>query len=49
MTKGSVAEIRVPLQSEHRFLTLATTDGGNTLHHDHCLFLGPSLELEPAR
>lgn len=47
LTKGSAAEINITLQTQQRFLTLMTTDGGNSFHQDHCLFVAPILELGP--
>jgi hypothetical protein len=37
----------VPLDRKDRFLTLAATDGGNTIHLDWIIFGDPRLELSP--
>jgi hypothetical protein len=39
----------VPIGEKERFLTLATTDGGNDVANDWTMFGDPRLELLPAR
>jgi hypothetical protein len=41
--------IVVPLGDSERFLTLATTDGGNGIGWDQVLYGDPELELNPIR
>jgi hypothetical protein len=44
---GQFVKFDVPIPAEARFLTLVSADLGNTLH-DHTVFSGARLELEPA-
>ncbi len=37
--------ITVPIKPDERFLTLVSTDGGNSMNHDHITFGDPRLEL----
>jgi len=43
---SAVRNINVPIKPEHQFLTLVTTDGGNTNGQDWGLFGSPELNLE---
>ena len=38
--------VDVPLAQQDRFLTLATTDGGDTIGHDYVLWGDPLLEIQ---
>jgi hypothetical protein len=38
-------DIDIPIGAQQRFLTLATTDGGDTIIYDWCVFADPVLEL----
>lgn len=40
-------EVRVPLDGAGRFLTLATTDGGDGINDDWVLWTDPQIELAP--
>lgn len=41
--------IDIPLQHQHRFLTLLITDAGNGIAHDQVCFIDPVLTLEIAK
>ena len=41
--------IMIPIHDNDRFLTLASTDGGNGYNQDHIMFGDPRLELVPAK
>lgn len=41
--------IDIPLQDQHRFLTLLITDAGNGIGHDQVCFIDPVLTLETAK
>ncbi len=38
-------EIKIPIKPQDQFLTLATTDGGDRIDNDWCLFVNPELNL----
>lgn len=47
VTKNNLGQsVRVLIGPEDRFLTLVTTDGGDTTYNDYCLFARPVLVLE---
>lgn len=46
---GTAALVNVELNDHDRFLTLATTDGGDGHSFDRCFFGDPALSLEPPR
>lgn len=44
---GIVHSIDIPITQDSRYLTLITTDGGDNIHNDRCIFAEPVLVLEP--
>ena len=44
---GKVHDIDVPIAEDSQFLTLITTDGGDGIMCDRCVFAEPTLGLEP--
>ena len=41
--------VAIPIAEDDRFLTLASTDGGNGIEWDWIIFGGPRLEMEPRK
>ena len=46
MPTDGTSDIYIPINENDRFLTLAITDGGDSIESDWCLFADPILELE---
>jgi hypothetical protein len=44
-SKTAAKEVDIVIEPNQRFLTLATTDGGDRINYDWCLFADPFLEL----
>ena len=47
MRFGKIHSIDIPISQDSRFLTLITTDGGDDVMCDRCIFAEPVLVLEP--